>query len=172
MHAHACARTRARSRARTHTQVLPYVHGLMNEHYHMKPNTLSQARTHHGHLTYSPSCIGTLIPYPGELESTTDHGSAYELHYSDTIPGTVLQPDPRSAASYCNDYAGSSVSLPAGLLLPTLLTLRFPRQRSPRREQNCECSSVEPGVRSCPGCLGKVCWCSVLTLRAHARVTS
>ena len=69
-------------------------------------NTHSCARTRYGH-TCTRSHTGTMIPFPGELESTTDEGNWYELHYSDTIPGTVLQPDPRSAAPYCNDYAGT-----------------------------------------------------------------
>ena len=67
-----------------------------------------------------------MIPFPGELESTTDQGNWYELHYSDTIPGTVLQPDPRSAAPYCNDYAGTLSTLSEGMLIrcfPLLLAL-------------------------------------------------
>ena len=98
-----------------HTQTPPQAHGLVDEHGHMESNTHtirsytntpSCARTRYGH-TCTRSHTGTMIPFPGELESTTDQGNWYELHYSDTIPGTVLQPDPRSAAPYCNDYAGT-----------------------------------------------------------------
>ena len=92
----------------------------MDEHEHMKPDTHPHARTRYGHAC-TRSHTGTMIPFPGELESTTDEGNWYELHYSDTIPGTVLQPDPRSAAPYCNDYAGTFSTLSEGMMIRSFL---------------------------------------------------
>ena len=89
----------------THTITLPHAY-VRSTRVDPQANAHSPAHPAHERTSLIPlTHAGTLIPFPGELKRPTESASGYDLSFSQKV-NAVLEPDPKAAAPYCNDYAG------------------------------------------------------------------
>ena len=105
----------------THTITLPHAY-VRSTRVDPQANAHSPAHPTHEHTSLIPlTHAGTLIPFPGELKRPTESASGYDLSFSQKV-NAVLEPDPKAAAPYCNDYAGSPPFWPSSRLLRGLVS--------------------------------------------------
>ena len=95
------------SSTHTHTITLPHAYVRAAR---VDPQANAHSPAHPTHARMRPLArthAGILIPFPGELKRPTESASGYDLSFSQKV-NAVLEPDPKAAAPYCNDYAGRS----------------------------------------------------------------